>query len=1411
MKKFTIFIVCILFSLNLFSQISLTATSGTATGSYATLKTAFDNINNGTHRGDIEILITANTTETTTATLNASGSGSASYTSVNIQPADSGTARSISGSINGTLISLNGADNVTINGLNTGGNSLTIENASTGSSSTTISFNNDACSNTVTNCYINGSSTATSYGVVYFGNSAASTGSDNNTISNCDIGKAGSNCPYYLIYSYGSSSYTNSGNAISGCNIHDYFRNGSSAVNAAIYLYGNNTEWNISNNKIYQTSSRSFSNSSLQYYGIYVNGGQAYTIENNVIGYAASDGTGTTELSCSSSGFTFYGIRFGTNGTTVSSVSDNEIAGLSINTGSNYQSFYGMFFTSSSGMMNTEIDGNTIGSLTTANSIVLPTTGSLYINGIYLENNIGFNITISNNNIGSINSSSSHPSACYANLINLLGTSSSTITVTGNTIGAAGAEISPGTHTASGDHRLTGINSSCYGTVNCSNNTISHIYVNATGTTVSELYGIKINELTANVRTFQNNIIHDIITYTSYAYRGPAGFYVGPWGSSGGVNILDNTIYNIKYVNGANVRISTAGIAIPGGTQTVIARNKIYNIENNSTYAWGTTTYNREGIYGIEMNNSTNSSYTIEIYNNLIYLRAQNSGELCVPIHGMSLHSKSKVYYNTVVISGTACGSASNIPTCCFDAGQYLEIPVYNNIFVNDRTGGGKHCTLINDGYTGSTSSGNYAFVPNYNVYYTSDTNTMGKWSSSTRTFTQWKAVYAAYGISADIHSVFADPLLQNITDTAGNFDLFPASNSPALDLALYYSSVLTDYLEVTRDDVSPDAGAYELVYSWNGAVSEDWSTSGNWVRGSVPSANAVVSILSAGVSNHCMLDSNRTIRNFSNSNGTYKLNTNGNQLTITGNIATTNGGSITADIGQVIMQGTSAQSISSGAFTSNSLNYLKIDNSNGITLGGALSITGNLVLNSGQFSTGGNLTIADGAMVTVTEGSLSQIPTYAGEIDVTYNQTASIIQTGNELPDDDDVIRDFTVNTTNGVKLFKDITINRMLDLKAGVLDIRLNNLKLAPDATIENYSSSKYIIAGDVNYSSGTGRLSRFVNSTTTETMQFFPIGTTSSYTPCYISNNNPTGTYYNVNLFDKVMNWGTYGPEITAQVINRTWDIVPENELNANSTTLKLVWYDTDESVNFDRATIKIWKNRHVISVDEQWNICSGTLTSQTDSLPYWVSVDGITTFSNFIGGTDWGGSSNLPLPVSLLSFSTYCNGNENILNWATATEINNDYFTIEKSSDTRTWNTIGKVDGAGNSNETRSYSFSDKASASTVYYRLKQTDFDGKYSYSDVISSKPCNENGNFITNVYPNPFADKINITFYSETEGLVNISLHSLLGKVVFTTSVLAVKGENKTEIMVNDIEKGTYLLYLSNSAGSYLISHIKN
>ena len=194
-RHFLLLLVISVFSTTAYSQVDVRATGGNLAQSYTTLKAAFDAINAGTHTGTITIGISASTAETASAILNGSGSGPASYTSILISPSGGG-ARSISGAIpaGSPIIDLNGADNVTIDGVNSGGNTLTISNTATPGSyegTSTIRFIADATGNTITRCTVLGNGSIPCYtGCVIYFSTGITTGNDNNTISSCLIGPA---------------------------------------------------------------------------------------------------------------------------------------------------------------------------------------------------------------------------------------------------------------------------------------------------------------------------------------------------------------------------------------------------------------------------------------------------------------------------------------------------------------------------------------------------------------------------------------------------------------------------------------------------------------------------------------------------------------------------------------------------------------------------------------------------------------------------------------------------------------------------------------------------------------------------------------------------------------------------------------------------------------------------------------------------------------------------------------------------------------------------------------------------------------------------------------------------------------------------------------------------------------------
>ena len=186
----------------------------------------------------------------------------------------------------------------------------------------------------------------------------------------------------------------------------------------------------------------------------------------------------------------------------------------------------------------------------------------------------------------------------------------------------------------------------------------------------------------------------------------------------------------------------------------------------------------------------------------------------------------------------------------------------------------------------------------------------------------------------------------------------------------------------------------------------------------------------------------------------------------------------------------------------------------------------------------------------------------------------------------------------------------------------------------------------------------------------------------------------------------------------------------------------------------------------------------------------------TFAQYNVGSDdgfaysvlgsWGNEE--PLPIDLLWFTSECDGSNIILKWATASEINNDFFTLERSDDAKNWQIIANVNGAGNSNTTINYEFINPLSTKFYYYRLKQTDFDGKFEYSNIISAS-CNEELLKEINFYPNPVTNELTIETTGNNEA-VNFEIINSSGAVVYKSSFI-----EKTTIQTSILATGHYII----------------
>ena len=144
--------------------------------------------------------------------------------------------------------------------------------------------------------------------------------------------------------------------------------------------------------------------------------------------------------------------------------------------------------------------------------------------------------------------------------------------------------------------------------------------------------------------------------------------------------------------------------------------------------------------------------------------------------------------------------------------------------------------------------------------------------------------------------------------------------------------------------------------------------------------------------------------------------------------------------------------------------------------------------------------------------------------------------------------------------------------------------------------------------------------------------------------------------------------------------------------------------------------------------------------------------------------------LSIPVELVSFNASLNNSKVILNWNTATEINNSGFSIQRKTDNH-WNDIGFVAGNGTTTEKNSYSFVDDISMlennAKIYYRLKQIDYNGTFSYSDEVNIESGAPRKYSLEQNYPNPFNPATTIKYSIAKDGFVKVEVFNLIGEKV--------------------------------------------
>lgn len=412
------------------------------------------------------------------------------------------------------------------------------------------------------------------------------------------------------------------------------------------------------------------------------------------------------------------------------------------------------------------------------------------------------------------------------------------------------------------------------------------------------------------------------------------------------------------------------------------------------------------------------------------------------------------------------------------------------------------------------------------------------------------------------------------------------------------------------------------------------------------------------------------------------------------------------------------------------------------ITGGELVQVGGTLVVKDAKLVNNGTLTSSDGA-ITITG--------------TTTDANSSLSGTGTTN------LYDLTINkSSNNVEMDKDITVNNTLTLTSGLLNIKTSNLTIAPGGSTTGASNASYV------QTSSTGTLIQTVENTDIT----FPVGK-ASYTPATL-NNAGVSDVFSLRVNDEVRTDDTSGDIVASNNVDLTW-YVNETTEGGSDVTLTLQWNPSDELTGFDRTNCFV---SHYDGAD--WSDGVSDVASGAD--PYSRSLSNVTDFSPFTVTSDIN-----VLPVELLAFTAKKQGKNALLEWVTATEINNDYFDVEWSRDGERFEYLGTVRGAGNTTEEQRYDLlHHDPEVGLNYYRLKQVDFDGTFQYSDVRVLRFTEDN--LITRtVDPNPADDYLII--YSDIDN-ENYMIFDNTGKLVQKNRI-----PSSRQVDVSHLPPGSYYI----------------